>query len=65
MIASIKEFGFKVPVGRRATGRLKLLITRWKAPKTTTVLCLLDEWLDAQVKAFRLLVIDRSTGHLG
>src|SRR5947209_11132651 len=60
MVASIREFGFKIPVLAKSDGsvidghlRLKaaqrLLIT-----EVPVILC--DDWSDAQVKAFRLLV---------
>src|ERR1035438_10370287 len=66
MVASIREFGFKVPMLARSDGtvvdghlRLKAaakLIT-WPGGDTSripTILC--DEWSEAQVKAFRLMV---------
>jgi len=68
MIASIKEFGFKVPLLVRRRGeeieivdghlRLKAL---QKLKMTTVPVIFCDEWSDAQVKAFRLLV-NRSVG---
>src|ERR1017187_6942604 len=66
MCSSIREFGFKVPVLARSDrsvvdGHLRLKAARklgsWPGGDTTsipTILC--DEWTDAQVKAFRLLV---------
>jgi DNA modification methylase len=63
MIASIKEFGFKIPllVRRRGDemeiidGHLRLKAAR-KLRMTTVPVIFCDEWSDAQVKAFRLLV---------
>lgn len=63
MIASIKEFGFKIPllVRRRrdemeiVDGHLRLKAAR-KLKMTTVPVIFCDEWSDAQVKAFRLLV---------
>jgi len=66
MCSSIREFGFKVPVlarsdGTVVDGHLRLKAARklgsWPGGDTTaipTILC--DEWTDAQVKAFRLMV---------
>jgi DNA modification methylase len=66
MCASIREFGFKVPVlarsdGTVVDGHLRLKAARklgsWPGGDITgmpVILC--DEWTDAQVKAFRLLV---------
>ncbi|MGA2137085.1 MAG: DNA methyltransferase [Bryobacteraceae bacterium] len=66
MCASIREFGFKVPVlarsdGTVVDGHLRLKAARklgsWPGGDITaipTILC--DEWTDAQVKAFRLMV---------
>jgi DNA modification methylase len=63
--ASIREFGFAVPMLARSTGevidghlRLKGAIAE-KLPELPVVLC--DGWSDAQVKAFRLMV-NRSVG---
>jgi DNA modification methylase len=61
MVASIKEFGFAVPVLARKNGevidghlRIKAAIAMdWKE-KVPVILC--DGWSKAQVKAFRLLV---------
>src|ERR1039458_4249755 len=66
MCASIMEFGFKVPVLARSDGevvdghlRLKgaLQAGSWPGGDTTRIpVILCDEWTDAQVKAFRLMV---------
>src|SRR5437879_1806842 len=60
MIASIREFGFKIPVlakgdGSVIDGHLRLKAAqRLGIPEVPVILC--DDWSDAQVKAFRLLV---------
>src|SRR5579862_3234281 len=60
MCASIKEFGFKVPVLARSSGEVVDGHLRLKAAEklgiaeVPVILC--DDWSDAQVKAFRLLV---------
>jgi len=66
MCSSIREFGFKIPVlarsdGTVVDGHLRLKAARklgsWPGGDTTsipTILC--DEWTEAQVKAFRLMV---------
>src|SRR6266699_6398072 len=60
MVASIKEFGFKVPVLARSSGEVVDGHLRLKAAEklgiseVPVILC--DDWTDAQVKAFRLLV---------
>ena len=60
MVASIKEFGFKVPVLARSSGEVVDGHLRLKAAEklgiaeVPVILC--DDWSDAQVKAFRLLV---------
>src|SRR6185369_1754479 len=65
MVASIKEFGFKVPVLARSDGTVVDGHLRLKAAKklgiaeVPVILC--DEWTEAQVRAFRLLV-NRSVG---
>jgi DNA modification methylase len=65
MAASIQEFGFKVPVLARSSGEVVDGHLRLKAARKLgiieipTILC--DEWTDAQVKAFRLMV-NRSVG---
>lgn len=63
MIASIKEFGFKIPLLVRRRGDEMEIVDghlRLKAAKklrmTTVPVIFCDEWSDAQVKAFRLLV---------
>jgi len=66
MCSSIREFGFKVPVlarsdGTVVDGHLRLKASRklesWPGGDTTAIpVILCDEWTDAQVKAFRLLV---------
>lgn len=60
MVASIREFGFKIPVLARSTGevvdghlRLKAAL-KLEIKEVPVILC--DEWTEAQVKAFRLLV---------
>ena len=58
--ASIKEFGFKVPIlarsgGEVVDGHLRLKAAqKLKMTEVPVVLC--DEWTEAQVKAFRLMV---------
>ena len=60
MCASIREFGFKIPVLARSDGSVVDGHLRLKAARklgiaeVPVILC--DEWTDAQVKAFRLLV---------
>lgn len=60
MVASIKEFGFKIPILVRSTGEVIDGHLRIKAARklgmaeVPVILC--DEWTEAQVKAFRLLV---------
>jgi DNA modification methylase len=60
MCASIREFGFKIPVLARSSGEVVDGHLRLKAARklgiaeVPVILC--DEWTDAQVKAFRLLV---------
>jgi DNA modification methylase len=66
MCASIREFGFKVPVlarsdGTVVDGHLRLKAARklgsWPGGDIATIpVILCDEWTDAQVKAFRLMV---------
>jgi ParB-like chromosome segregation protein Spo0J len=66
MCASIREFGFKIPVlarsdGTVVDGHLRLKAARklgsWPGGDTTSIpVILCDEWTDAQVKAFRLMV---------
>src|ERR1700694_5488233 len=66
MCSSIREFGFKIPVlarsdGEVVDGHLRLKAARklgsWPGGDTTGIpVILCDEWTEAQVKAFRLLV---------
>ena len=66
MCASIREFGFKIPVlarsdGTVVDGHLRLKAARklgsWPGGDITGIpVILCDEWTDAQVKAFRLMV---------
>src|SRR5579863_9888734 len=60
MCGSIREFGFKIPVLARSDGTLVDGHLRIKAARklgiaeVPVILC--DEWSEAQVKAFRLMV---------
>jgi DNA modification methylase len=60
MCASIREFGFKIPVLARSDGIVVDGHLRLKAAKkmeiTQIPVILCDEWTEAQVKAFRLMV---------
>jgi len=66
MCSSIREFGFKIPVlargdGEVVDGHLRLKAARklgsWPGGDVTGIpVILCDEWTDAQVKAFRLMV---------
>jgi DNA modification methylase len=66
MCSSIREFGFKIPVlarsdGTVVDGHLRIKPARklgsWLGGDTTAIpVILCDEWSDAQVKAFRLMV---------
>jgi ParB-like chromosome segregation protein Spo0J len=60
MVASIREFGFRVPVLARSSGEVIDGHLRLKAAEklgmTEAPVILCDDWTDAQVKAFRLLV---------
>src|SRR5258706_9738671 len=60
MAASISEFGFKVPVLARSSGDVIDGHLRLKAAQklglTDIPVIICDDWSDAQVKAFRLLV---------
>src|SRR5712691_11026980 len=66
MCSSIREFGFKIPVlsrsdGEVVDGHLRLKAARklgsWPGGDTNAIpVILCDEWSEAQVKAFRLLV---------
>src|SRR5262249_37792887 len=60
MIASILEFGFKIPIlvrtgGEVVDGHLRLKAAK-KMSMTEVAVLRCDEWTDAQVKAFRLMV---------
>lgn len=65
MVASIKEFGFKIPVLARSDGTIIDGHLRLKAAQflqiadVPVILC--DEWTEAQVRAFRLMA-NRSVG---
>jgi hypothetical protein len=65
MAASIREYGFKIPVLVRSSGEVVDGHLRLKAAKklgiTEIPVILCDEWSEAQVKAFRLMV-NRSVG---
>src|SRR6266567_3875252 len=60
MAGSIRQFGFKIPILVRSTGEIVDGHLRLKAAhklnlaEIPVILC--DEWTDAQVKAFRLMV---------
>jgi DNA modification methylase len=59
MVASIQQFGFKIPILTRSDGvvvdgDLRLKAAR-KLGMTEVPVILCDEWSDAQVKAFRLM----------
>src|ERR1700760_1769011 len=60
MVASIREFGFKIPVLARSDGEVVDGHLRLKAARklgiTEVPVILCDEWTPAQVKAFRLMV---------
>src|SRR6266852_1813866 len=60
MAASISEFGFKVPVLARSSGEVIDGHLRLKAAQklamTDVPVIVCDDWTEAQVKAFRLLV---------
>jgi len=66
MCSSIREFGFKVPVlargdGTVVDGHLRIKAARklgsWPGGDTTSIpVILCDEWSEAQVRAFRLMV---------
>jgi ParB-like chromosome segregation protein Spo0J len=60
MCASIREFGFKVPVLARSDGTVVDGHLRIKAARKLSIneipVILCDEWSEAQVKAFRLMV---------
>jgi ParB-like chromosome segregation protein Spo0J len=65
MAASIQEFGFKIPVLARSSGEVVDGHLRLKAARKLGIVeipvILCDEWTEAQVKAFRLMV-NRSVG---
>lgn len=65
MAASIQEFGFKISVLARSSGEVVDGHLRLKAARKLGIMefpvILCDEWTDAQVKAFRLMV-NRSVG---
>src|SRR5712691_10817117 len=60
MCSSIREFGFKIPVLARSNGEVVDGHLRLKAARklgiTEVPVILCDEWTEAQVKAFRLMV---------
>ena len=60
MCASIREFGFRIPVLAKSDGLVIDGHLRLKAAQKLTLrevpVILCDDWTDAQVKAFRLLV---------
>src|SRR5258706_1523561 len=60
MVASIREFGFRVPILARGSGDVIDGHLRLKAAEklglTEIPVIICDDWSDAQVKAFRLLV---------
>jgi ParB-like chromosome segregation protein Spo0J len=60
MVASIREFGFKIPVLARSDGEVVDGHLRLKAARklgiTEVPVILCDEWTPQQVKAFRLMV---------
>src|SRR5450631_2290930 len=60
MCASIREFGFKIPVLARSDGEVVDGHLRLKAAKRLAInevpVILCDEWTPTQVKAFRLMV---------
>ena len=60
MCGSIREFGFKIPVLARSNGEVVDGHLRLKAARklgiTEVPVILCDEWTEAQVKAFRIMV---------
>src|SRR5579871_2448709 len=60
MASSIQEFGFKIPVLARSSGEVVDGHLRLKAARKLAIteipVILCDEWTEAQVKAFRLMV---------
>jgi DNA modification methylase len=65
MVASIREYGFKIPVLARSNGEVVDGHLRLKAAKKLGIfkipVILCDEWSEPQVRAFRLMV-NRSVG---
>ncbi len=65
MVASIRRFGFKVPIFVRSSGEVVDGHLRLKAARelgmTHVPVILCDEWTEEEVKAFRLMV-NRSVG---
>src|SRR5215813_5066189 len=65
MCGSIREFGFKVPIlatgsGAVVDGHLRLKAAqKLKLESVPVILC--DDWTEAQIRAFRLMV-NRSVG---
>src|SRR5258708_25364 len=59
MVASLREFGFKIPVLARSDGEVVDGHLRLKAARKLEIrevpVILCDEWSPGQVKAFRLL----------
>src|SRR6266567_1229819 len=60
MVASIQQFGFKIPILARTSGEIVDGHLRLKAAQKLgmdeVVVILCDEWSEEQVKAFRLMV---------
>src|SRR5258708_37585568 len=60
MVASINQFGFKIPILARSSGEVVDGHLRLKAAQklgmTELPVILCNEWTEAQVKAFRLMV---------
>src|SRR4051794_23904802 len=60
MCGSIREFGFKIPVLARSSGEVVDGHLRLKAARKLNIaevpVILCDEWTEAQVKAFRIMV---------
>src|SRR5438445_10957949 len=60
MCGSIREFGFKIPVLARSDGEVIDGHLRLKAARKLNIaevpVILCDEWTEAQVKAFRIMV---------
>src|SRR4249920_867780 len=60
MCASLREFGFKIPVLARSNGEVVDGHLRLKAARKLGIIevpvILCDEWSEAQVKAFRIMV---------